>query len=69
MKSVGILLLIFGLTLTIFTSFQFSTKEKLVDLGKVEIVKSKPNYLRWSPAIGMIIVGLGGIVLWKASKK
>lgn len=69
MKSAGILLLIFGLVLTIFTSIKFYTKEKLVDFGKVEIVKSKPNFLQWSPALGIIIMSLGGIVLWKASKK
>ncbi len=35
MKTAGILILIVGLGLTIFTAFTFFTKEKVVDIGKI----------------------------------
>lgn len=70
MKTAGIVILIIGLGLTIFTSLQFFTKEKVVDLGAVEITRDKPHNLNWSPLIGIAVMGLGGgILMWKASKK
>ena len=49
MKKVGIILLIIGLALTIFTAFTFFTKEKVVDIGKVEITRDKPHRLQLVP--------------------
>ena len=69
MKVTGIILLIIGLALTIFTTFKYFTKEKIVDLGKVEITSEKPHELNWSPIVGIAVMGIGGIVLWQASRK
>lgn len=69
MKLTGITLLIIGLLLTVFTTFKFFTKEKVVDLGVVEITADKPHDFSWSPVIGIIVMGVGGLVLWQASKK
>ena len=69
MKATGITLLVIGLLLTIFTTFKFFTKEKIVDIGKVEISADKGHDVSWSPLIGVGIMVLGGIVLLTASKK
>jgi hypothetical protein len=69
MKVTGIVLIIIGVALTLFTTFKFFTKEKVVDIGVVEITRNKPNTLSWSPIIGLVVMGIGGIVLWQASKK
>jgi hypothetical protein len=69
MKTIGILLIIIGLGLTIFTAFTFFTKEKVVDLGAVEISRNKPHNLDWSPWIGIAVMGVGGIILWQSTKK
>lgn len=69
MKKVGIVLIILGLVLTIFTAFTFFTKEKVVDIGKVEITRDKPHNLRWSPLIGIAVMGIGVIVYWQSNKK
>lgn len=69
MKVTGIVLIIIGVALTLFTTFKFFTKEKVVDIGDVEITRNKPNTLTWSPIIGLVVMGIGGIVLWQASKK
>ena len=69
MKATGIILLIVGLGLTIFTAFTFFTKEKVVDLGPVEITKDQPHNFNWSPLIGIVVMAIGGVVLWQASKK
>ena len=69
MKTTGIIILVIGLLLTIFTAFTFFTREKVVDLGKIEITRDKPHYLHWSPLIGIAVMGIGGVVLWRAGKK
>lgn len=70
MRAVGIIILVIGIGLTIFTSVEFFTKKKVVDLGAIEINKKEPHNLNWSPLIGIAVMGLGGgILMWKASKK
>ncbi len=69
MKAFGIVLVIIGLALTIFTAVNFTTREKVVDIGKLEVFADKPHNMRWSPLIGIAIMGIGGIVLWKGGKR
>ncbi|MCK9399764.1 MAG: hypothetical protein M0Q51_07170 [Bacteroidales bacterium] len=69
MKTAGIFIILLGLGLTIFTAFTFFTKEKVVDIGKIEITRNKPHYLNWSPLIGIAVMGIGGVVLWRSYKK
>ncbi|MCE5321619.1 MAG: hypothetical protein LLF93_11030 [Bacteroidales bacterium] len=69
MKTTGIVIIIIGIMLTIFTAFTYFTKEKIVDIGKVEITRNKPHNLNWSPLIGVAVIGVGGIILWRSGKK
>jgi hypothetical protein len=68
MKKTGIVLIIVGLILTIFTAFTFFTKEKVVDIGELHISRNKPHNLRWSPLIGIVVAGMGGVLLLVDSK-
>ena len=69
MKTTGITLMVIGIALTIFTSFKFFTREKVVEIGKLEITRDKPNYLSWSPILGIVVMGIGGVLIWQGSKK
>lgn len=69
MKTTGIVLLIAGILLTIYTSFSFFRKEKVLDVGKVEITADKKETVNWSPIIGVILIVAGGVVLWQSSRK
>jgi len=69
MKATGITLLVIGLLMTLFTTFKFFTKEKVVDIGKVEITADKGHDFSWSPLIGVGIMCIGGFVLYTASRK
>ncbi len=68
MKATGIVLIVIGIILTIVTSFKFFTKEKIVDIGPLEITADKPNTVNWSPILGIVIIVVGGVVLWQAKK-
>lgn len=69
MKKAGIVILIAGLLLTIFTAFTVFTKEKVVDLGSLEITANKPHHLNWSPLVGVAVMAVGGLVYLVAPKK
>jgi uncharacterized membrane protein YidH (DUF202 family) len=69
MKKTGIIILIIGLLLTIFTTINYFTREKIVDLGEVEITAKKRHHVAWSPFVGLAVMVAGGVVLLMASKK
>lgn len=69
MKKAGIFVLIVGILLTIFTAFTVFTREKVVDIGSLEITANKPHHLNWSPLIGVAVMGVGGIMFLMAPKK
>jgi hypothetical protein len=68
MKKIGILIILLGLGLTIFTAFTFFTREKVVEIGTVKITRDKPHNLKWSPLIGIAVMGIGGVILWQSPK-
>lgn len=69
MKKAGIVILILGLILTIFTAFTFFTKKKVVDIGEVHITRNEPHNLNWSPLFGVAVMGVGGVLVLVSSKK
>jgi hypothetical protein len=69
MKKASIIIIIVGLALTIFTAVTYFTKEKVIDIGNLEITANKSHHLNWSPLIGVAVMGLGGVVFWLSSKK
>ncbi|MBK8808481.1 MAG: hypothetical protein IPO21_18355 [Bacteroidales bacterium] len=62
MRKVAIFIMILGVGLTIFSATTFFTKEKVVDIGKIEISKDKPFHLSWSPYIGLSVIAIGGVI-------
>jgi hypothetical protein len=69
MKKAGIIIVILGLALTIFTAITFFTREKVVDIGSLKITANKPHHLSWSPLVGIAVMGVGGVVILISSKK
>ena len=69
MKKAGIIIVIVGLILTIFTAFTVFTREKIVDIGTLEIRASKPHHLNWSPFVGLAVMGIGGVLIIISAKK
>lgn len=69
MKTAGIVLLIIGLIMTLYTGFTFVTKEKVVDLGVVEITKDKEHSLNVQPYVGIGTMVIGGALLVLSKRK
>jgi len=69
MKITGIFIMIAGLGLTIFTAFSYFTREKVLEIGTVELTRSQPHYLNWSPFIGIAIMVVGAFIVLQTRKK
>jgi len=69
MKTAAIIIMIVGLLMTLYTGFGFMTKEKVLEIGDVEITKDKHHTAAWSPLVGIGVMVIGGALLVVAKKK
>ncbi|MDO9254865.1 MAG: hypothetical protein Q7U54_05065 [Bacteroidales bacterium] len=65
MKKVGIVIILLGLGITIFTIISYFANRKVIGREKVEITINKPFHFTFSPISGIAIMGIGGIVFWQ----
>jgi hypothetical protein len=68
MKSLGIALIVLGVIALIYTGFTFTTKEKVIDAGPIQVSKDKKHSVNWPPLAGGILLA-AGVVLIIADKK
>jgi hypothetical protein len=68
MKASGVVLIVIGILLTIFTAVTYFTKEKVIDIGQLHVTREEPHYIYWSPVVGIVLIGVGGVLLWKSGK-
>ena len=68
MKKAGIVLIVIGALMVVFTGFNLITKEKVVDLGPLEINKEEKTPISWSPIVGGVIL-VAGIAMAASNKK
>lgn len=70
MKALGIILAIVGLAMLVFNGFNYTKKEKVVDIGPVEINADKEESVTWPTYAGVIVLVAGiGLVLMDTRKK
>jgi uncharacterized membrane protein len=68
MKNLGIILLVVGILMTMYSGFNYVTKEKVVDIGPIEITKDNQHAVAWQPYVGIAAIVIGG-ALFLASRK
>ncbi len=69
MKTLGIVLFVIGMIMTVFTGFNLITKEKVVDIGPLEINKEEKTPIYWSPVTGGILAAVGILIFVVNRKK
>ena len=67
-KTLGIIMIIVGAAMLIWTGFSFTRKEKVVDIGALEISADKKEHVNWPPYVGGIVL-VAGIVVVASSKR
>lgn len=69
MKKIGLIVIVIGLVMAVFTGFDFFTREKIVDVGAVEITGNKRRSLDWSPVLGLAIAAVGAGLFFAGSRR
>jgi predicted nucleic acid-binding Zn ribbon protein len=69
MKTAGILILVVGLVMTLYTGFTYVTREKVVDIGPVQITRDKDHSVDWQPFVGIGVMIVGGAILVFGKKR
>lgn len=67
-KPIGIILIFLGILMLLYNSFNFTTTEKVVDIGPIQVNKEVNHPVAWSPIIG-IVLAVGGVVLLVVGNK
>lgn len=60
--TVGIILLVLGILMLIYTGFSYTRREKVIEAGPLHVSADKQHEVSWPPYTGGILV-LGGIIL------
>lgn len=68
MKTLGIVLIVIGAIMTMFTGFNLITKKEVADIGPIEINKTEKTPIYWSPITGAILL-VAGVVVVATSRK
>ena len=67
-KKIGIIIMVIGLVMTLYTGFNYITREKVLDIGGIEISADKNHSVSWDSFIGVGIMVIGGVVFLSGKK-
>lgn len=68
MKTIGIVLIVLGVAMLIWTGFTYTKREKVIDAGPIQISADKKKSVNWPPYAGGILLA-AGVVIVVAGKK
>lgn len=67
-RTIGLILCVLGVIGLVWGGMTYTTREKVVDLGPIEITNEKKHTLPLPPIIGAVAL-IGGIVILVTSKQ
>jgi len=67
-RSLGVILIVIGAAMLVWTGFTYTKKEKIIDAGPIEVSADKQESVNWPPYLGGILL-VGGIIIVASAKK
>jgi uncharacterized membrane protein len=67
-KTTGIILIVIGAIMLIWTGFTYTKKEKIIDAGPIQVSADREKTVNWPPYLGGVLI-IGGIAIVVLSKK
>jgi len=68
-SNVGIVLVILGILMFVYTGIDFITKKRVVDIGPIKIDKEENHPVQWSPIVGVVLIISGIVVVLRGRKE
>lgn len=69
MKALGIILIIIGAAMFFVNRLDFTTKEKVIDAGPIQVSADKEKSIEWPTYAGGIVIAAGVVLLFIKKKK
>lgn len=67
-KTLGLILILIGIAMLVWTGFTYTKKEKIIDAGPIQVSADKEKSVNWPPYAGGIIL-VAGVFVFITSKK
>ncbi|MBY0543134.1 MAG: hypothetical protein K2P75_07005 [Sphingobacteriaceae bacterium] len=67
-KSLGIVLIVLGVVLFIWTGFTYTKKEKIIDAGPIQVSADREKSVNWPPYAGGVVL-VAGVIIFLGSRK
>ena len=67
-RTIGIIMIVLGVILFIWTGFTYTKTEKIIDAGPIQVSADREKSVNWPPYAGGIML-VAGIVLFLGAKK
>lgn len=67
-RSLGVIFIVLGLILLVWTGFNYTQKEKIIDAGPIQVSVDKEKSVNWPPYLGGIVL-IAGIVIFVKSRQ
>ena len=67
-RTIGIILIVLGIVLLIWTGFTYTKKEKVIDAGPIQVSADREKSVNWPPYAGGIVL-VAGVIVFLGSKK
>jgi len=67
-RVIGIVVIVLGAIMIIYSGFNFVTREKVVEIGPIKITRENNHPVQWSPIVGVVLL-VGGILIVVSDKK
>jgi hypothetical protein len=69
MKKIGLIIIVIGTVTAAVTGFSFFTRNKVVDVGDIEISTNKRHDVEWSPILGLVTAAVGAGIYFVAARR
>ena len=70
MRITGIVIMLSGFTITIFTAIDFFTRENVLGVGTEEIsTMSRPYLFYWTPFLGIVVMLIGTYLIVRDTRR
>ncbi|MFT6883217.1 MAG: putative membrane protein [Marinoscillum sp.] len=68
MRKLGLVVLVIGIAVTILAGVNFVTREKVVEIGSMQMMADQSHTFDWSPFLGVGIM-VAGVILFIVSPR
>lgn len=69
MKTLGIVLIVVGIIMLFVPGIDFTTREKVIDAGPIQVSADKENNVNWPTYAGGIVTAAGLVLVFMSRKK